>query len=273
MRRTLSILVLLAIAGFVCQPAGAQLRNTLYEQEGLAADGYIAIDASGQGPATDPNRSNWKYQYGSYTWSGVYSWDTSAWVEEQEGGTSDSKLDIESDIEMYCAETLEQHKIYFHIGNIYDALENPSTDLTACVAGTLTSNNGQYVGISFDGTSKATDPASYFEGYPDTLTGRIFNAMVGTVDCGGRDISSEAFDITITLKYSGTGGDTGGAYVAPDTYGEGAHGTIPNALWWGIAGGAPGQYTLEWKIELHPDTHQVDGNYHLDPALVVAPVM
>jgi hypothetical protein len=268
MRHAFSILALLAVVGLVCLPARAQL-NTLYEQEGTGSDGYAPIDASGQAPGANPNSTNWIWQTGSYSWSGVYSWDSNAWVEEQESG--DPQMDIECDIEMYCEETLENNKVYFHVGNLYTALQNPGTDLTAYVTGTLTSNNGQYIGISFDGTTKAGSPETYFEGYPDALTGRIFNGMVGTLDCGGRDISTEAFDITITLSYTGTG--SSGGYVAPGDYGEGAHGTIPNALWWLLNNGVPGAYNLSWKIQLHPGAHQPDGNYNLDPTIVAAPIL
>jgi hypothetical protein len=267
MRRTLVILAFLGIGGFVCQPAAAQL-NTLYEQEGTVADGYPAIDASGQGPATDPNRSNWKYQYGDYSWSAVYSWDSNAWVEEQVGGTTDEKMEIECDIEMYCETAIADHKVYFHLGNLYAASEG---DLTAQVTGSFTSNNGQWVGVSFDGTAKAAAPASYFEGYPENLTGRIFDGMVGTVDIGGRDISGESFDVQILLSYTGTGSSPGN--VPPDTYGAGAHETIPNALWWLVNAGQPGSYNLTWHIKLFPEAHQADGNYHLDPAMVMAPVL
>jgi hypothetical protein len=260
MRRTLSILVFLAIAGFVCLPAGAQL-NTLYEQEGLAADGYLAIDASGQGPATNPNSTNWKYQYGSGSWSGVYSWDSNAWVETTE--TGDSDVDIECDIEMYCETTTSNNKVYFHIGNLYTAT---SSDKTAYVDGTMTSNNGQWIGISFDGTSKTE--ADFEKDGSGNFTGRILGAMVGTVDAGGRDISAESFDIVVTMTWDG-----GTTWNVPGSYGDGAHSTITDTLWWLVNNGVPGSYTVQWKIELDPAADQPDGNYHLDPAVVVAPVL
>jgi len=258
MRKVLALLAMLAIVGLVSVPAAAQL-NTLYGQEGTAADGYTAIDASGQGPATNPNSTNWKYQYGSGAWSGVYSWDTNAWVETT-GDAEDPHLEIECDIEMFCSQTYAGNKIYFHIGNLYSATAD---DLTAHMTGTATYNNGQWLGICFDGTSKV-------EGDFDLATGRITDAMIGTVDIGGRDISAEAFDVTITLSYSGTGSATD---QVPDTFGEGAHGTIEKTLWWLVNGGAPGSYNLDWKIQLHPDEHQPDGNYHLDPVIVAAPVL
>ncbi len=235
------------------------LYNTLYEQEGLAADGYAPIDASGQAPGANPNSTNWKYQYGSYSWFGVYSWDENAWVEETESGNG--QMEIEADIEMFCYEELSNHKIYFHLGNMYTAT---GADLTAYVGGSFASNNGQYIGVSFDGTSKVE--ADFQTDGGGGLTGRITDAMIGTVDIGGRDISGEAFDVTILM-------DWGSGWQTPDSFGDGAHGTIPKALWWLVNAGVPGSYSLTYKIVLHPDTYQPDGNYNLDPTIVAAPVL
>jgi hypothetical protein len=254
MKRLLGTLTILALLGM---PAMAQL-NTLYEQEGTGSDGYAAIDASGQGPATNPNSTNWQYQFGgTSTWSAVYSWDSNAWVEEATSGVADDSLDIECDIEMFCSTSITDPKIYFHIGNIYNLVY---ADRTATVAGTMVSNNGQYIGISFDGSSK--DSGDF-----DLNTGIITDAMVGTVDCGGRDISSEAFDIKILMDDGVQG------YRTPDAYGDGAHSTIHDTLWWLVNGGTPGSYSVTWLIELQPATHQPDGNYHLDPVVVAAPTL
>jgi len=254
------LLVGLAIMTLFAAPAAAQL-NTLYGQEGGGADGYPAIDASGQGPGTNPNSTNWKYQYGDTSyWSGVYSWDSSAWVEEQTwGGNSgyDDSLEIECDIEMYCETSISDYKIYFHLGNIYSAV---TADKRALVGGTMKTNNGQWIGISFDGSSK--DAGDF-----DLNTGIITDAMVGSVDCGGRDISGEAFDIKMLMDDGVQG------YRTPDAYGDGAHSTIHDTLWWLVNAGAPGSYNLTWLIDLLPATHQPDGNYALDPTVVAAPTI
>jgi hypothetical protein len=253
-----------ALACLVLAPPASAL-NTLYTQEGTADDGYAAIDASGQGPTAGADDSadsaaNWKYQYGgTATWSGTYSWDGDAWIEETE--TGDPDLDIEADIEMYASTSITDPKIYFHLGNIYTATD---ADKTATVSGTLTSNNGQYIGISFAGSSK--DASNFETDGSGNYTGRIFDAMVGTVDVGGRDISTEAFDIVITMTW-------GAGYQVPDNYGDGAHSTITDTLWWLVDGGNPGSYNLTWKIVLEPETHQADGNYNLDPQVVAAPVL
>jgi hypothetical protein len=259
MRRFLTIAGALVLCLALAAGTVSAQSNTLYGQEGTAADGYGTIDASGEGAATNPNSTNWKYQYGSGSWSGVYSWDGDAWVEEV--STGDENLDVECDIEMYASTTTEDNKIYFHLGNPYEATV---AEKTALVSGTMRSNNGQYLGISFYGTSKDED--SFEEDGGGNYTGRIFDAMVGTVDIGGRDISSEAFDIVITMDNG-----TGGGYQPPVTYGAGAHETEPDCLWWAAMG--PGSFNLTWKIVIEPATHQPDGNYNLDPLMVVAPAL
>jgi hypothetical protein len=260
MRRALSILAFLAVAGFTYLPAVAQdATGTLYEQEGTAADGYLTIDATGQGPVGDDsdNWTNWKYQYGGGSWSGVYR--KSGWLEETSSG--DSEIDIECDIEMYYTEEYTNNKMYFHLGNLYTAT---AADKTAYVDGSFTSNNGMYIGISFDGTSKTADDMLK-EG--ENYTGEVRNAMRGTIDVLGRDISAEAFNVKILLTWDGSGPQP------PVTYGTGASGTILNTLWWLVNDGQKGSYSVQWSIELLPDIDQADGNYKFDPAIVAAPVL
>ena len=253
--------LVLACVGLLCCFASAQTwSNTLYNQEGTASDGYTPIDASGQGPAgdTSDNYTNWKYQYGSGSWAGVYSWDTDAWLTIYDDG--DGSMEIEVDIEMYCATSIADNKIYFHLG---DPLNASAADKQAYMTGTLNCNNGMYVGVSFEGQNK--DPSD-FEEVGGAYTGRIFDAMVGSVDCGGRDISSESFDMVILMSW-------GSGWMVPDNYGVGAHGTIIDSLWWLVDGGTPGYYNLTWQITIEPDTHQPDGNYALDPLIVAAPAI
>ena len=263
MRYLITLIAFAAIAAMMAVPATADYDNTLYGQEGTGADGYPAIDASGQGPAKDDsdNYTNWKYQYGSGSWSGVYSWDGHAWLTEAADG--DSKIEIEADIEMYWAETIENNKIYFHLGNPFTA---DAAAKRAYVNGTYATNNLMYVGISFDGTSKTDGD---FETDGGGLTGRVLNGMVGSVDIGGRDIRSEAFDVKFSLSVNG------GAWTTPSNFGSGAHGTIIDTLWWHPVevGMTLGTGTMLWKVEIEPDTAQPDGNYHLDPAIVAAPVL
>lgn len=243
--------------GLLC--AALQAQNSLYDQEGTAADGYAAIDATGQGPFADPDNSwlNWKYQYGGGSWSGVYG--DSGWIEESTSG--DSVIDIECDIEMYYSESFSNNKIYFHLGNLYTAT---STDKTAYVAGTFTSNNGMYIGICFTGTGK--DETNMEGDGSGGYTGRVFDAMVGTVDVLGRDISGESFDCEFLLDW-GTG------WNPPVTYGDGASGTIHDTLWWLVGSGAPGTYNVTWRVRMLPETNQPDGNYNLDPVVVAAPLL
>jgi len=263
MRYLITLIAFAAIAAVMAVPATAQYANTLYGQEGTAADGYPGINAAGQGPAGDEtdNCTNWKYQYGSGSWSGVYSWDGDAWLTCSESG--DSKIEIEADIEMYWAETIENNKIYFHLGNPFTA-DAPAKQ--AYVNGTYATNNLMYVGISFDGTSK-TD--ADFESDASGLTGRVLGGMVGSVDIGGRDISAEAFDVKFSLRVNG------GAWTTPSNFGYGAHDTIPNSLWWSpiSTGMTLGTGTMQWLVQIEPDAAQPDGNYYLDPAIVAAPVL
>lgn len=48
---------------------------------------------------------------------------------------------------------------------------------------------------------------------------------------------------------------------------------MTHVLFWLVADGAAGTHALDWQFELIPDPHQPDGNYVLDPTVVVAPVL
>jgi len=250
---------LLAIATFVCAPAVGEPLS-LYEQEGTAADGYGTIDASGQG-GDHASTTNWKYQYGSGTWSGVYG--DSGWIEIDSDG--DSVIDIECDIEMYYKESFENNKVYFHLGNIYTATK---ADKTAYVDGNFTSNNGMYLGICFAAPEHHKTEEDMLKDNEGNYTGEIAGAMVGTIDVLGRDISTEAFNVKILMSW-----DDGENFYPPVSFGTGASGTITDTLWWLVSDGDPGEFPVKWSIELQPDTHQPDGNYHFDPTVVAAPVL
>jgi hypothetical protein len=264
MKKVLTLLVALAVVGLFTLPAVAQqdADGTLYQQEGTASDGYGVIDATNRGPGggvDSDSWTNWKYQYGGGTWSGVYRDD--GWLEVSTSG--DSEIDIECDIEMYYSEEFNYNKIYFHLGNIYTATQ---ADREATVTGTFTSNNGMWIGISFDGTGKTESDLLVDGG--GNYTGEVADAMVGTVDVLGRDISAESFNAKILLS-----SDAGTTWNPPDTFGTGASGTILNTLWWLVNGGAAGTHNVMWSIEMLPDTHQPDGNYNWDPAIVATPVL
>lgn len=205
----------------------------------------------------DRYRTNWIEQYGEFTWSAVYRQD--GWLEES---TSDRDIDIECDIELHCSQTFSNNKIYFHLGNLYNLTK---ADCTAYIDGTFTANNGMYAGICFEGTGKTpADMLRDASGY----TGEIQNAMVGTTDVLGRDISGEAFNIKILMS-----DDAGTTWNRPFAYGADASGTIVETLWWLIADGGEGTYNLKWSVEILPQADQADGNYNFDPAIVMAPVL
>ncbi|MCC7493104.1 MAG: hypothetical protein IT204_12175 [Fimbriimonadaceae bacterium] len=271
MRKFAMALTVLALVWPAAAQGPTDGANTLWGQEGTAADGGTTINGkdpgmtlkSSSGPTTNV-KNNWILQGGSEVYSAVYSWDSSAWVAEDVVG--DGSLDIEADIEMYLATTVANNKIYFHLGNIYEAMTDATTrarDLTAIVNATVTSNHGMYIGFQFNGTKVASDF--------DFTTGRIKDAMVFTKDIAGRTTPSNPadgpsmFDIAITRKMDG------GAFVPGSSFGEGAHGTITSTLWWDRSPG--GHHIFEYKVELLPNAGQQDGNYILDPVMVYAPAL
>lgn len=266
MKSIWTILTVVAVGAFLSVPAmGQSTTGTLYDQEGTSADGYVTINAYGHSP--DPNTastSNWKYQYGSGSYTGVYK--ASGWLDVSE--TGDSKIDIECDIEMFYTETFSNNKIYFHIGDPWAAT---SADKTAIVDGTFTANNGMYIGISFDGTTKTAD--DMLKDGSGNYTGEVAGAMVGTKDVLGRDISSQSFNAKFTLSWSNDSGATWSPDTAPVSYGTGASGTVLNTLWWLVNSGQKGAYLLKYKVEMLMPADQADGNYRFDPAIVAAPVL
>jgi len=255
MRTALLTLGVLAGLGLICMPVGAT-PGTLYDQEqGPNDEDKVEVDAKDKYPGTgDPHCENWKYQYGTYSWSGVYAGD-SGWHtcpgSDEEGGD----LKVEADVEMYCSETLENFNIYFHIGNIYNAT---ASDLTAYVKGTMQSNNGQYVGLYLG-------PGKNVEKIGTAYTGKVIDGMQSDHDTWRPQ--DNKMDIEFALKVDD------GPWQVPDNYGEGAHGTIVDTLWWGVAGGAPGSYELKWRVRILPEVDQPDGDYYLDPTFVVAPAL
>lgn len=250
MKNILTTLAIIALMAIIAVPAGAL---SLYEQEGTSEDGTPSIDATGQGDSL----TNWQYQFGYGSWAGVYA-ASDGWYTISESGDMD--LEVEADIEMYLVQSIEDNKVYFHFGNVIDAT---GMDKTAFVNGVFSSNNGQWVGLSFLGTNKT---AASFENVGGVYTGRIFNGMVSLRDTWRTQ--NKSFDLEIQLDDG-----TGPGFVGPGNYGDGAHGTITDSLWWLIANGEAGTHAYTWRILLIPETYQADGDYYLDPALVSAPVM
>jgi len=262
MKKIFTAIAMFAIVALISLPVSA---GTLYQQEGTTEDGYPPDFSSTYTGAGIASCENWKYQEGSGSWCGVYAHEEQPngdnWIYCEEEGSED--LIIECDIEMYCCTTTWDNEIYFHLGNL-QKLE--AGDLRAYVRGTMCTNNGQYVGISFDGTSKT---AGDFED-DGGLTGRIFGGMVGSVDNMGRDISSESFDLVILMSWLN---GAAGSFLTPSSFGSGAG--FENVLWWNPAdaGVGAGSFNLVWSITLEPSTWQADGNYQLDPELVVTPAL
>ena len=250
--------IIAAIAACLLYAVGSASAATLYQQEGTAADGQAGINAAGHGPtSTDSdNWTNWKWQAGGGSWSGVYAADA-GWLTASESGNMDLK--VEADVEMYCTQTISNNEIYFHLGNIYSAT---STDKTAFVAGSLSSNNGQYIGISFDGQNKAE--ASFQKDGSGNYTGVILGGMHSANDTWR--VQDNDMDLQILLN-------AGNGWEAPVNYGDGAHNTITDTLWWLVNNGDPGWSTYQWQVRLLPAPNQADGDYYLDPTVVAAPVL
>jgi hypothetical protein len=167
------------------------------------------------------------------------------------------------ELELFTSYALLGGKCYVHIGNVFEATEE---DLTVHPTGTLTTNAGMYIGLNLSAMSNITQAS--FETSGGGLTGRIFRAMVGTVDVLGRDISNEAIDLRILLSWN-----AGGSYAPPDYYGYSPDGNISKTLWWLVNGGNPNNYDLDWEIRLLPEPAQADGNYYLECEVVVAPLL
>jgi hypothetical protein len=251
-------LLIVAFAALVCLALSAgtasAVPGTLWDQEQVGDNDAWdpnpdQVEVHGQLDGTPHNSwENWTYQYGSGSWTGVYAGDD-GW-EYQTGGDHPPVLKIEADIEMYCSEWVENYNIYFHLGNIYGAA---SADKRAYMNGGFTSNNGMYVGIEI-GPDKVVDLG----------TGVITDGMVSVHDTWRAQ--DNKMDVQIEL-------DQGSGYTGPDAYGEGAHGTIVDSLWWLIGGGAPGTYTYTWRVTILPEANQPDGDYWFDPAIVSAPVL
>jgi len=267
MRRTMQTLALLGLTALLCSVASAQdVNGTLWDQEGTTADGYDGVDGRFEDDETRDSTQNWVHQYGDGSWTGIYK--KNGWLPVSASG--DSTIDIECDIEMYYTETFENNKIYFHIGNPTTATD---ADRTAYVTGSFTSNNGQYIGISFANTGKLADDILKDEA--GNYTGEVRNAMVLKKDVLGRTpttvvggtIAPDAFNTKFSLSWNG------GPFQPPANYGVGASGTIQDTLWWLVDGGGKGSYNLQYKVEMLFETTQSDGTYGFDPAIVAAPVL
>lgn len=249
MKTTISmfaILVLMAMSAFAAP-------GTLYQQEGGSNDNDpVEVNAAGAGPAGDAGSiTNWKYQYGNASWSGVYAGSNG--FMNIAGGDETQDLKVEADIEMYCATTLVNGSIYFHLGNLYTATE---ADKTAFATGSMQSNNGQYIGLYMPG--KAAGDFNF-------TTGVIANGMKSVHDTYRPQDNN--MDLKVLMSTDG------GSYVPAGNYGEGSHGTIDDTLWWLVNSGTPGTYGLSWMVQLLPTANQPDGDYYLDPIVVAAPVL
>jgi hypothetical protein len=168
------------------------------------------------------------------------------------------------ELELHAHYELQGNKCYFHIGNVFNASES---GLTMHTSGMLTMNAGMFIGLNLSAMSKITDN-SFEKDAGGQLTGVIRDAMAGTTDVLGRNISNEAIDVRILLSW-----DVGVNYNRPQYFGDSPDGLVSRTLWWLVNNGAPGAYPLKWKIMLLPEPAQADGNYYFESEVVVAPVL
>ncbi len=207
------------------------------DDEGTATSLGLAGTASETfAQTTQTSAMNW--------WSGIYDWGDGEWI-NIEGEPDATSIYVRCDIEMYVKQIHDANEIYFHIADNI-------THLSAIINGTISSNNGQYIGIEIPENKDITK-------------------LVGTVDIGNRDITSQTIPVTWELREYDPNSQTWTAWrTGDDTYGNGGK---DHAIWWLIAGGDPCDHTYQFRCSIDPAYHQPDGRYELDPALAIAPIL
>lgn len=191
----------------------------------------------------------------SSTWSGIYDYDDTKWIDITPAGYHETPIAVTCDIEMYVTMTLDNDTVYFHIGK-------PTTYMEALLHGTITTNNGQAIGILIPGQD-VSDPKVPVLKFVEDGFGRHYADM--------SEVAKLAYgDIPVSLEFSYW---TGTEWTAPDPgqWGLG-NGNSDYAWWWS---GVPIASTHEFqiKVDITPDIHQGDGRYTIDPVLVAAPVL
>jgi len=191
-----------AVAGVTPHPPA----GSLYEQEGTPDDGYLAVNAAGLGPGGDSsdNWTNWIYQYGQASWSGIYS-EEQGWLMVAESG--EMRLRVEADIEVYSS---------FGAGS-------SGQESSGQVTGSLTSNTGQYVGISLSDQRPARGEAQ----------GRTSSRTSGRSRAVRLALSADA-----------------GPWRPPELYESSAPGAADETAWWLVKRGSAGSFVLQWRLVL-----------------------
>ena len=167
----------------------------------------------------------------------------------------DATLEVEADIELFIVQVLDKGKVYFHFGDISAATANQKR---AILSGSYTSNNGHYIGLKLPTKTPVID----------LNTGIMTDGMVSDRDSWRAQ--TNAFDIQFQCDYLDSNG-----LQPPVSFGSGSHGTQTSVLWFLPLSGVPGVGIVpyQFQIDLLPDVYQADGDYHLDPAVVCAPVL
>ena len=120
----------------------------------------------------------------------------------EESSTGDMDVDIECDIELYYTEEISNNKVYFHIGDPFNAI---AADKIAYIDGSFSTNNGMYLGINFTGTGK--DESSFEKDGGGNYTGVITDGMVSDRDSWRPQTNS--FDVEILMNwFDGSGWQT-----------------------------------------------------------------
>jgi hypothetical protein len=203
----------------------------------------------------------------------IFDYDDNTWVvcgetfwEEQ------TDISVVLDIEMYCRETLEATDIYFHVGD-----GEAVTQMSTTVNGSISTNNGQYLGLTKVGWT-STDGPTALGG-----SGRC-EQLAFVTDGFGRDKAwfetnqpqNTPNDIPLTIEFSDDGGTTWrkiyGTTAGPnDGWSDGTGGLW--GYWWLVANGEPCTHDYQFRFTADLVEHEHDGRYELDPLFVVEPYL
>ena len=235
-------LVLSAGAAFAYDDDSPIVQNGLIPE----AAGWDPPGSAGSlpGGASD----NFTYLWGGGWWDAIYDDDGGPNPWFNIGGTPGiENINVTCDIELYCYESLSANNVYFHLkGDNYDPR-------SAVIDGLIKSNNGEWVGIDLGDPNK-----------------NAFQLVGTTNGFGNSVVASPGYEpIPVVWELSEDGGAT---WRVADAVAWGTSNTV-YAMWWLLANGEPCDHAFKFRITIDPKYHQPDGQYVMDPALVVDPVL
>jgi len=246
--RTLAFVLLAAVLALGATAAFAWDDDDTAVRNGLIPEASGWDPPGGAGPLPGGASDNFVYLWGGGWWDGVYDDDgrPNPWFNTG-GDPTIENITVTCDIELYCYEELSANNIYFHLkGDNYDPR-------SAVITGLIKSNNGQWIGIDLGSPSK-----NAFQ-------------LIGTLDGFGRDVKLAPgyAPIPVTWELSEDGGVT---WRPADAVSWGTSNTV-YAMWWLLANGTPCDHPFQFRVTIDPEYHQPDGQYVMDPVLVLDPVL